>query len=386
MKIVYMDHAATTPIAPEVFEAMTPYLTEKYGNPSSLYSVGREAKRAVEEARAVVAGSIGAQPEEIIFTGCGTEADNAAIKGVMFKIKEKRDHIITCAIEHHAVLDTAHWMETQGFSVTVIPVDSDGLVDPAAVEAAVTDKTGLISIMHANNEIGSIQPIGEIGQMAWDRKIRMHTDAVQSFGHIPVAVDDLNVDLLSISAHKLNGPKGVGALYVRKGTRTDRFMHGGGQERNRRAGTENVAGIVGFARAIELNMADRDRESARLTEIRDYIIDGIVKSIEKVKVNGHREKRLPNNINVCFEAIEGESLLLTLDARGICASSGSACTSGALEPSHVLLGIGLPAEIAHGSLRLTLGRGTTKADADYVLEVLPSIVANLRAMSPLWNS
>jgi cysteine desulfurase len=385
MKIVYLDNAATTPVAPEVFEAMTPYLTEKYGNPSSLYSVGRDAKRAVEEARAVVAGSIGAQPEEIIFTGCGTEADNAAIKGVMYKIKEKRDHIITCAIEHHAVLDPIHWLETQGFSVTVVPVDSDGLVDPAAVEAAVTDRTGLISLMHANNEIGTIQPIGEIGQMAWDRKIRIHTDAVQSFGHIPVAVDDLNVDLLSISAHKLNGPKGVGVLYVRKGTRMEKFMQGGGQEHSRRAGTENVAGIVGLARAIELNIAGMDKEAARQIELRDYIIDGIVNSIEKVRVNGHREKRLPNNVNVCFEAIEGESLLLTLDAQGICASSGSACTSGALEPSHVLLGIGLPAEIAHGSLRLTLGRGTTKEDADHILKVLPGIVANLRAMSPLWN-
>jgi cysteine desulfurase len=385
MDTVYMDHAATTPVAPEVFEAMTPYLTTEYGNPSSLYTVGRNAKRAVEDARAVIAQAIGALPEEIIFTSGGTEADNTAIKGVMYKIKDKRNHIITSAIEHHAVLEPVRWLETQGFSATVIPVDENGLVDVAAVEAAITDQTGLISIMHANNEIGTIQPITEIGQLAWDRKIRIHTDAVQSFGHLPVAVDDLNVDMLSISAHKLNGPKGVGALYVRKGTRMTTFMQGGGQERGRRASTENVAGIAGFAKAVELAMADREQEAARLTVLRDYLIDGIVNSVEKVLVNGDPIKRLPNNVSICFEAIEGESLLLTLDARGVCGSSGSACTSGALEPSHVLLAIGRPAEIAHGSLRLTLGRGSTKEQADFVLEILPGIVANLRAMSPLWK-
>lgn len=385
MDTVYMDHAATTPVAPEVLEAMTPYLTTEYGNPSSLYTVGRNAKRAVEDARAVVAAAIGAQPEEIIFTSGGTEADNAAIKGVMFKIKDKRTHVITSAIEHHAVLEPVHWLESQGFSATVVPVDENGLVDPAAVEAAITEQTGLISIMHANNEIGTIQPISEIGQLAWDRKIRIHTDAVQSFGHLPVAVDDLNVDLLSISAHKLNGPKGVGALYIRKGTRMVPFMQGGGQERGRRASTENVAGIAGFAKAVELAMTDREQEAARLAELRDYLISGIENSIEKILVNGDRVKRLPNNVSICFEAIEGESLLLTLDARGVCGSSGSACTSGALEPSHVLLAIGRPAEIAHGSLRLTLGRGSTKEQADYVLEILPGIVANLRAMSPIWK-
>jgi cysteine desulfurase len=385
MDTVYMDHAATTPVAPEVFEAMTPYLTTEYGNPSSLYTVGRNAKRAVEDARAVIAQAIGALPEEIIFTSGGTEADNTAIKGVMYKIKDKRNHIITSAIEHHAVLEPVRWLETQGFSATVIPVDENGLVDVAAVEAAITDQTGLISIMHANNEIGTIQPITEIGQLAWDRKIRIHTDAVQSFGHQPGAVDDRNVDMLSISAHQLNGPKGVGARYVRKGTRMTTFMQGGGQERGRRASTENVAGIAGFAKAVELAMADREQEAARLTVLRDYLIDGIVNSVEKVLVNGDPIKRLPNNVSICFEAIEGESLLLTLDARGVCGSSGSACTSGALEPSHVLLAIGRPAEIAHGSLRLTLGRGSTKEQADFVLEILPGIVANLRAMSPLWK-
>lgn len=386
MKTIYMDHAATTPVDPRVFEAMTPYLTGKYGNPSSLYKVGQEAKRAIEDARAVVAGAIGAKTEEIIFTSGGTESDNTAIKGLAYSMLGKKDHVITSAIEHHAVLEPVEFLEkTQGFKATIVPVDKNGFVNPADVEAAITDKTLLISVMHANNEIGTIQPIREIGQLAWDRKIRFHCDAVQTFGHVPVNVDDLNVDMLSISGHKFHGPKGVGVLYVRKGTRFTPFMQGGGQERGRRASTENVAGIVGLAKAAELALADWEQEAARLTGLRDYLIKGIEDRIEAVRVNGDRVNRLPNNVNVCFEAIEGESLLLTLDAKGICASSGSACTSGSLEPSHVLLGIGLPAEIAHGSLRLTLGRDTTKEDCDYVLEVLPGVVANLRAMSPMWN-
>ncbi|MFA5867318.1 MAG: cysteine desulfurase NifS [Actinomycetota bacterium] len=386
MKTIYMDHAATTPVDPRVFEAMTPYLTEKYGNPSSLYKVGQAAKRAVEDARAIVARAIGAQTEEIIFTSGGTESDNTAVKGLAYSMLGKKDHVITSAIEHHAVLEPVEFLEkTLGFKATIVPVDKNGLVNPSDVEAAITDKTLLISVMHANNEIGTIQPIREIGQLAWDRKVRFHCDAVQTFGHVPVNVDDLNVDMLSISGHKLHGPKGVGVLYVRKGTRFTPFMQGGGQERGRRASTENVAGIVGLAKAVELALADREQEAARLTGLRDYLIKGIEEKIESVRVNGDRIKRLPNNVNVCFEAIEGESLLLTLDAKGVCASSGSACTSGSLEPSHVLLGIGLPPEIAHGSLRLTLGRDTTKDECDYVLEVLPSIVANLRAMSPMWN-
>jgi cysteine desulfurase len=386
MKTIYMDHAATTPVDPRVFEAMTPYLTEYYGNPSSLYKVGQTAKRAIEDARAIVAGAIGAATEEIIFTSGGTESDNTAVKGLAYTMLGKKDHVITSAVEHHAVLEPVEFLEkTLGFTATILSVDAGGFVSPADVEAAITDKTMLISVMHANNEIGTIQPIREIGQIAWDRKVRFHCDAVQTFGHVPVNVEDLNVDMLSISGHKLHGPKGVGVLYVRKGTRFTPFMQGGGQERGRRASTENVAGIVGLAKAAEIALADREQEAARLTGLRDYLIKGIEEKIEAVRVNGDRVKRLPNNVNVCFEAIEGESLLLTLDARGICASSGSACTSGSLEPSHVLLGIGLPAEIAHGSLRLTLGRETTKADCDYVLEVLPGIVANLRAMSPLWK-
>lgn len=385
MDTVYMDHAATTPVAPEVFEAMSPFLTAQYGNPSSLYKLGREAKRAVEEARATVARALDASPEEIVFTSGGTEADNAAIKGVMLKIREKRNHIITSAIEHHAVLKPVRWLETQGFTVTIVPVDENGLVDPAAVESAVTPQTGLITVMHANNEIGTIQPVDEIGQMAWDKKIRIHTDAVQSFGHVPVSVERLNVDLLSLSAHKLNGPKGVGALYVRGGTRMVSFMQGGGQEGGRRASTENVAGIIGLAKAVELAEADREAEAARIKDLRDKLMTGVEASIDRVIVNGDRERRLPNNASFCFEGVEGESLLLTLDTAGVCSSSGSACTAGSAAPSHVLSAIGRPAELANGSLRLTLGRGSTAAEVDYVLGILPGLVANLRAMNPAWK-
>lgn len=385
-KMIYMDHAATTPVDPRVFEAMTPYLTEKWGNPSSLYEKGREAKKAVEDARATVAAFIGAAPEEIVFTSGGTEANNFAIKGSAFVQKAGgKNHIITSPIEHHAVLEPLHFLEKLGFEVTRLPVDATGLVDPADVEAAVTDKTFLITIMHANNEIGTIQSIAEIGRIAWDKQIRFHTDAVQTFGHIPVKVEDLNVDMLSVSAHKLYGSKGVGALYIRKGVRMVPFMQGGGQERGRRASTENVAGIVGLAKAVELAESEAGAEAARQTEFRDYLIAGIEERIDAVRINGDRVKRLPNNVSVCFEAVEGESLLLTLDGLGIAASSGSACTSGALEPSHVLTSIGLKPEIAHGSLRLTMGKTTTRGDVDYILETLPQVIKNLRAMSPIWK-
>jgi cysteine desulfurase len=385
MKMIYMDHAATTPVHRCVFEAMAPYLKDKFGNPSSLYSIGREIKKDIEQARAEVAAFLGAEPEEIIFLSGGTEADNTAIKGVLFALRDKKDHFITCSIEHHAVLETAIFLENLGFKVTVLPVDSNGLVDPGDVEKAITDRTALVSIMHANNEIGTVQPVEEIGRIAQEKGVYFHTDAVQTFGHLPINVDDLNIDMLAVSAHKLYGPKGVGALYVRKGTKMTQFMHGGGQERHRRASTENVAGIIGLAKAVELAKVGLDEEITRLTSLRDRMIDGIIGTIEKVHVNGDREKRLPNNVNICFEAVEGESLLLALDGNGVEASSGSACSSGASEPSHVLTAIGLAPEIAFGSLRLTLGKGTTKEEVDYILEVLPKVISNLRAMSPVWS-
>ncbi len=383
--MIYMDHAATTPVHRCVFEAMAPYLKDKFGNPSSLYTIGREIKKDLEQARAEFAEFIGASPEEIVFMSGGTEADNMAIKGVLFALRNQKDHFITCSVEHHAVLEPANFMESLGFKVTIVPVDSRGLVDPADIEKAITDKTALISIMHANNEIGTIQPIAEIGKIAREKGVYFHTDAVQTFGHLPIKVDDINVDMLSVSAHKLYGPKGVGALYVRKGTKLSQFMHGGGQERHRRASTENVAGIIGLAKAVELAKVGLDEEVTRLTYLRDRMIDGIMNNIEKVHLNGDREKRLPNNINICFEAVEGESLLLALDGQGIEVSSGSACSSGSSEPSHVLTAIGLAPEIAFGSLRLTLGKGTTQAEVDFVLETLPKVISNLRAMSPVWS-
>lgn len=385
MKMIYMDHAATTPVHRCVFEAMAPYLKDKFGNPSALYAIGREIKRDIEQARAEFAEFIGATPEEIIFLSGGTEADNMAIKGVLFALRNQKDHFITCSVEHHAVLEPAKFMESLGFKVTIVPVDSNGLVDPADVEKAITDRTALVSIMHANNEIGTVQPIAEIGKIAHDKGVYFHTDAVQTFGHLPINVDDLNVDMLAVSAHKLYGPKGVGALYVRKGTKLAQFMHGGGQERHRRASTENVAGIIGLARAVNLAKVGLDEEVSRLTSLRNRMIDGIMNNIEKVHLNGDRERRLPNNVNICFEAVEGESLLLALDGNGIEASSGSACSSGSSEPSHVLTAIGLAPEIAFGSLRLTLGKGTTKEEVDFVLEVLPKVISNLRAMSPVWT-
>lgn len=383
MKIVYIDHAATTPTDPEVVEAMLPYFTEKFGNPSTLYAVGKEAKRAIEEARAKVAALIGAKLEEIVFTSGGTEADNFALEGVAFANEDRGNHIITSSIEHHAVLEPAHFLEKRGFKVTYLPVDPTGLVDSEDVGKAITDKTILISIMHANNEIGTIEPIEEIGKIAREAGIYFHTDAVQTVGSLPIDVNKLNVDLLSMSAHKLYGPKGVGALYIRKGTKMVPFLQGGGQERKRRASTENVPGIVGFGKAVEIDQADMEERSLRLTKLRDRLIKGILEKIDRSRLNGHPTRRLPNNVSVCIESVEGESLLMALDGYGICASSGSACTSGSLEPSHVLTSLGLAPDIAFGSLRLTLGRHTTEEEVDFVLEVLPQIVAKLRVISPV---
>jgi cysteine desulfurase len=382
MKLVYLDNAATTKPRQEVVEAILPFLGERYGNPSSIYSIARDARNALDDARKRVAAAINGHPEEIIFTGSGTEADNAAIKGVAYANINKGKHIITSAIEHHAVLDSVKYLEKQGFEATYLPVDSYGRVNPEDVEAAVRQDTVLISIMHANNEVGSVQPIEDIAKIAKEHSVLFHTDAVQTIGHIPVDVEQLGVDLLSLSGHKFKGPKGVGALWVRKGARLQRFIDGGGQEGGRRAGTENVPGMVGLGVALELACEEMKQETARLSELRDYLIKGVMERIPYVRLNGHPTLRLPGNASFCFEFIEGEALLLSLDKAGICGSSGSACTSGSLEPSHVLLAMGLPHEIAHGSLRLSLGRETTIEDIDYVLETLPGIVAKLREMSP----
>ena len=381
VRSIYLDHSSTTPVDPAVAEAMYPFFSDKYGNPSSLYTKGREAKKAMEEARQKVADLIGAKKEEVFFTGSGTESDNLAIKGIAYKNKGKGNHIITSSIEHHAVLNTCKYLEKQGFDVTYLPVDSEGLVNPNDVENAITKKTILISIMHANNEIGTIQPIAEIGKIAKEKEIPFHTDAVQTAGKIPVNVDDLNVDLLSISGHKMYGPKGVGALYIRKGTRLEPLLHGGGHERNMRPGTENVPAIVGFGKAAELAKEHLPEED-RLTVLRDSLIKSILE-IEDSYLNGHATKRLPNNANFRFSFIEGESMILTLDMNGVAASTGSACSSTSLEPSHVLGALGLKPEEAHGSLRLTLGTGNTQEDIDYVVSILPGIVKKLRMMSPL---
>ena len=380
---VYMDHAATTPTRPEVARAMLPYFSERFGNPSSLYTLAREAKEAVEEARRKVAAAIGASPEEIFFTSGGTEADNWAIKGVAAANRKKGDHIITSSIEHHAVIHTCESLEKQGYRVTYLPVDEFGRVDPATVEEAITDQTILISIMTANNEIGTIEPVAEIAKVAHDHDIPFHTDAVQAIGAIPVSVDDMGADLLALSAHKFGGPKGVGALYIRKRTRIGTFIDGGAQERGKRAGTENVPGIVGLGRAIELAVAEMPEKSPRLAAMRDRLIRKILETIPDTRLNGHPTERLPNNVNVAFRYVEGESILLMLDALGIAASTGSACTSASLEPSHVLVACGLPHEEAHGSLRLTLGSRNTDDDIDYVLSVLPGVIERLRAISPL---
>ncbi len=382
---IYLDNAATTATKPEVLEAMLPYFTEVYGNPSSIHAAGREARRAVERARGQVAAALGAEKSEIYFTAGGSEADNWAIKGAAFANKARGNHIITTSIEHHAVLHTCQWLEKQGFEVTYLPVDADGLVDPADVEKAIRPETILVSVMMANNEIGTIEPIEEIARIAHAHGVLMHTDAVQAVGAIAVDVRALGVDMLSLSAHKFYGPKGIGALYIKKGVKVDTFMHGGAQERARRAGTEYLPGIVGLGKAIELATADVAGHAARLSAMRDRLIDGILKEIPYSRLNGHRTRRLPNNVNVSVQYIEGEALLLRLDLAGIEGSSGSACTSGSLDPSHVLLAIGLPHEVAHGSLRLTLGDFNTEADVDAVLEKLPEIVRTLRDMSPMYQ-
>lgn len=385
-KRIYLDHAATTPMDPLVLQAIMPYLTEEYGNASSLYSIGRENREAIDDARAHVAKLINAQPQEIIFTSGGSESDNWAIFGVAKAKRAKGNHIITSKIEHHAILEPCHELEKQGFRVTYLDVDADGFVDPQELAAAITDETILVSIMHANNEIGTIQPVEEIGKITRERGIHFHVDAVQSVGHIPVDVLAINCDSLAMSAHKIYGPKGVGAMYIRKGARVDKYLIGGGQEGTRRAGTYNTPGIVGFGKAAELALERMAKESAETTRLRNKLIDGILAAIPNSQLNGDRINRLPNNANFSIYGIEGESMILLLDMKGIFVSSGSACTSGSLEPSHVLLSLGLKHELAHGSLRMTLGKDNTDADVDAVLEALPGIVARLREMSPLYEA
>jgi cysteine desulfurase len=385
MKRIYLDYAATSPTHPDVLKEMLPFFSEAFGNPSSIYSYGQETRGVVEKARSQIAGFIGANNDEIIFTSGGTESDNYALKGAAFANESKGNHIITTSIEHHAVLETCKFLERQGFSVTYLPVDSYGLVDPDDVKKAITKKTILISVMHANNEMGTIEPVTEISKIAREAGVYFHTDAVQTLGHIPVNVNDFGIDLLSMSAHKLYGPKGIGALYIRKGTRLVSFMHGGEQEKKRRAGTENVPGIVGFGKAVELAAQEMSGEEERLTSLREKLITGIQRNIDYTRLNGHPVKRLPNNINISVDFVEGESMCLNLDMEGICASTGSACSSGSLEPSHVLLALGLDHVQAHGSLRFSLGKWTTKEELDRVVEVLTVIVARLRAMSPLYK-
>lgn len=387
MKKIYMDHAGTTPTMKEVVDSMLPYFTEKFGNASSIYSYGREAKSALENSRISIANLINAEPDEIFFTSGGTEADNWALRGTALANKNGKNHIITSSIEHHAILNTCKDLEKLGFKVTYLPVDKYGLVDPKQLASCITDETMLVSIMHANNEIGTIEPIKELVKIVKekDENIYFHTDAVQTVGKIPVNVKELNVDLLSMSAHKIYGPKGIGALFIKRGTNIKPFLTGGAQEGKMRAGTENIPAIVGFGKAAEIAHRDLFKEKDRLTKLRDHLINGIINNIPYTRLNGHPTYRLPHNVNVCFEFIEGESMLLNLDMKGICASSGSACTSGSLEPSHVLLAIGLPHEIAHGSLRLTLGRDNEKKDVDYVIETLKEIVGKLREMSPLFS-
>ncbi|MCI6967322.1 cysteine desulfurase NifS [bacterium] len=385
MRKVYLDNAATTALSPKVLEQMMPYLTTIYGNPSSPHSFGQEARRGVEHARDQVAKALNALPEEIIFTGCGTESDNTVLFGVAERYKSKGNHIITTNVEHHAILHTCEALEKRGIEVTYLPVDENGMVTAEQVANAITDKTILVSIMFANNEVGTIMPIAEIGKVCRERGVLFHTDAVQAVGHVPIDVKAMNIDMLSMSAHKFHGPKGVGALYMKKGIRLPAYVMGGAQERNRRAGTENVAGVVGLGAAIELATQSLEESAAHMTKLRDKLIAGIAERIPEVKLNGHPTLRLPNNVNYSIKYIEGESILLMLDMNGIAASSGSACTSGSLDPSHVLLALGLSHEIAHGSVRLTLSDETTEEDIDYVLEVLPKVAERLRAMSPLYH-
>ena len=385
MKKVYLDYAATTPVDPEVLAAMQPYFFEKFGNPSSLHAYGQEAKKAVEDSRQTLAEFINAKPEEIVFTSGGTESDNFALLGVAYALEKKGNHIITSVIEHHAVIEPAKLLEKRGFKVTYLSVDKDGLVSCDDLKKVITDKTILVSIMHANNEIGTLQPIARLAKIAKEKGIYFHTDAVQTVGHIPVNVDELNLDLLSLSAHKFYGPKGVGALYIRKGTHLETFMRGGDQERGRRASTHNTTGIVGLGKAIELCQKKIESEIRFQSALRDRLIREIPARIPEVRLNGHPLRRLPNNVNFSIKYIEGESMLLSLDMLGIACSTGSACTSSSLEPSHVLLAIGLDHETAHGSLRITLGRWTKESDIDYLLEKLPQVVQKLRAMSPLYE-
>jgi cysteine desulfurase len=384
-KMIYLDNAATTKTAPEVVEAMLPYFTEFYGNASSVYGFAGNSKEAMAKAREIIADSLGCKTNEIYFTAGGSEADNWALKATAEAYKAKGNHIITTKIEHHAILHTAEWLEKNGFEVTYLNVDENGVVKLDELKAAIRPETILISVMFANNEIGTIQPVKEIGEIAKANGILFHTDAVQAYGQVPINVDELNIDMLSSSGHKLNGPKGIGFLYIRKGIKMRSFVHGGGQERKRRAGTENIPAIVGYGAAVERAIRTMKERTDKEIELRDYLIDRVLKEVPYTRLNGHRTDRLPNNANFSFQFIEGESLLIMLDMDGICGSSGSACTSGSLDPSHVLLAIGLPHEIAHGSLRLTLSDETTKEDIDYVIEKVKEIVARLRDMSPLYE-
>ena len=384
-KVIYLDNAATTKTAPEVVDAMLPYFTEYYGNASTIYDLGNHSKNAMNEARDVIADALGAKGEEIYFTAGGSESDNWALKATAEAYKGKGNHIITSKIEHHAILHTCEWLEKHGIEVTYVDVDDNGVIKLDELKKAIRPTTILISVMFANNEIGTIQPIKEIGEIAKEHGILFHTDAVQAFGQVPINVDECHIDMLSASGHKLNGPKGIGFLYIRKGVKIRSFIHGGAQERKRRAGTENIPGIVGLGVAVKRAVASMQERTAKEIELRDYMIDRILKEIPYTRLNGHRTNRLPNNTNFSFQFIEGESMLIMLDMEGICGSSGSACTSGSLDPSHVLLAIGLPHEIAHGSLRLTLSEEITKEDIDFVIEKLTKIIERLRSMSPLYE-
>lgn len=384
-KLIYMDNAATTPVKPEVLKAMLPYFTEKFGNPSSIYSISSESKKAITDAREVIAGTMNTAPENIYFTAGGSESDNWALKATADAYESKGKHIITTKIEHHAILHTCEYLEKRGFEVTYLDVDENGFVKPDELRAAIRPDTILISVMFANNEIGTIEPVAEIGRIAHEHGVLFHTDAVQAYTQVPIDVEAMNIDMLSASGHKINGPKGIGFLYIRKGVKIRSFVHGGAQERHRRAGTENVTGIIGLAKAAELATANMKERTEAERKVRDHLISRIEKEIPYAKLNGDRTKRLPNNVNFSFRFIEGESMLILLDGKGICASSGSACTSGSLDPSHVLLAIGLPHEIAHGSLRLSISDDTTMEDADFVVDNLKEIVNHLREMSPLYE-
>ena len=384
-RFIYLDHAATTPARPEVVEAMLPYFTESFGNPSSVYTFSQKNKAKITECRELIAKTLGAKSNEIYFTAGGSESDNWALKATAEAYAEKGKHIITTKIEHHAILHTAQYLESRGFEVTYLDVDENGLVKLDQLKAAIRPDTILISVMFANNEIGTIEPIKEIGEIAKEHGIIFHTDAVQAYGQMPINVEECHIDMLSASGHKLNGPKGIGFLYIRTGLKLRSFVHGGAQERSRRAGTENVTGIVGLAKAAEIAFATMEERTKKECELRDYLIDRVLAEVPYARLNGHRSKRLPNNVNISFQFIEGESMLIMLDMAGICGSSGSACTSGSLDPSHVLLAIGLPHEIAHGSLRLTLGDENTKEEMDYVVDKIKEIVEKLRSMSPLYE-